>query len=68
MNRSELLRRRRCRALQFAILLGILLPLFQPSWITLGVGAAGIVVAVGLYLRECRGQEGENSMRRDTHA
>jgi hypothetical protein len=54
MNRGELLRRRRCRLLQFGIVLGIFLPIFQPSWITLGVALAGIAVLAFVYRRECR--------------
>jgi hypothetical protein len=40
--------------LQLAIAIGILLPIFQPSWITLGSALAGIAVLVFLYRRECR--------------
>jgi hypothetical protein len=54
MSGPELGRRRRCRVLQLAIAIGILLPIFQPSWITLGSALAGIAVLVFLYRRECR--------------
>ena len=54
MSAPELGRRRRCRVLQLAIAIGILLPIFQPSWITLGSALAGIAVLVFLYRRECR--------------
>jgi hypothetical protein len=54
MSGPELGRRRRCRVLQLAIAIGILLPIFQPSWITLASALAGIAVLVFLYRRECR--------------
>ncbi|MGH3093258.1 MAG: hypothetical protein ACRDOG_13155 [Gaiellaceae bacterium] len=54
MSGPELGRRRRCRVLQLAIAIGILLPIFQPSWITLGSALAGIAVLVFVYRRECR--------------
>jgi hypothetical protein len=54
VNDAERLRRRRCRAIPVAVLFGVLLPLFQRSWLSLGVAAAGIAVLVFIYVRECR--------------
>ena len=54
-SRAELLRRRRCRFLVFGIILGALLPIFERSWIALGVGLGGIAVLAFVYWRECRG-------------
>ena len=56
-------RRRRCRVLQLAIALGILLPIFQPSWITLGSALAGVAVLAFVYRRECRDEGEDNSAR-----
>jgi hypothetical protein len=67
MNRRELLRRRRCRALQLAAVLGVLLPLFQPSWINLGAAAGGLAVIGLLYRRECRRGRDTDPTRSDTH-
>jgi hypothetical protein len=66
-SRAELLRRRRCRLLIIGMLLGILLPVFQFSWITLAVGATGVVALVIVYRRECRGAFARNSTQEDTH-
>jgi uncharacterized membrane protein len=66
-SRAELLRRRRCRLLIFGMVLGILLPVFQPSWITLAVGATGVVALVIVYRRECRGAFARESTQEDTH-
>jgi hypothetical protein len=54
MNRGELLRLRRCRLLLLAGAFGILLPILQPSWITLAVAVVGIALVVFTYWRECR--------------
>lgn len=67
MNRRELLRRRRCRALQLAAVLGVLLPLLQPSWINLGAGAAGLALIAVVYRRECRSRDDTDRARSDTH-
>ncbi|MGH3032318.1 MAG: hypothetical protein ACRDNE_16450 [Gaiellaceae bacterium] len=61
MSGPELGRRRRCRALQLAIALGILLPIFQPSWITLGSAIAGVAVLAFVYRRECRNEAEDDS-------
>jgi hypothetical protein len=61
--RDELLRRRRCRLLQLGMVLGVFLPISQPSWITLGVALAGIGVLAFLYRRECRRRDGTNAAR-----
>ena len=50
---AELARRRRCRALQMAMLFGVLLPIFTRTWITLAVGVAGAVIAFVTYRRNC---------------
>jgi Flp pilus assembly protein TadB len=54
MNQRDLRRYRRCRATPVAILLGILLVVFQPSPVTGVVAGIGITVLVVLYWRECR--------------
>jgi hypothetical protein len=61
MTGAELGRRRRCRVLQLAIAIGILLPIFQPSWITLGSSLVGIAVLAFVYRRECRDESEEDS-------
>jgi hypothetical protein len=55
MNRGELVRQRRCRLLLLAMLFGVLLPVFQPSWITLGVAVAGELLLGLTWWRSCRG-------------
>jgi hypothetical protein len=62
-SRAELLRRRRCRMLQLGMVLGVFLPISQPSWITLGVALAGIGVLAFFYLRECRRRDDTNAAR-----
>jgi hypothetical protein len=54
MNRGELLRRRRCRLLLLAMILGALLPIFSPSWVTLGAAVAGEALLGLTWWRECR--------------
>jgi hypothetical protein len=54
MNRGELLRLRRCRLLLLAGAFGILLPILQPSWITLAVAVLGIGLVAFAYWRDCR--------------
>jgi hypothetical protein len=66
-SRAELLRRRRCRMLVFGMVLGVLLPLFQFSWITLAVGVTGVVALLIVYRRECRGAFARDSAHEDTH-
>jgi hypothetical protein len=66
-SRSVLLRQRRCRLLIVGMVLGILLPVFQFSWITLAVGAIGVVALVIVYRRECRGACAQDSTHEDTH-
>lgn len=66
-DREDLLRRRRCRLLAVGMVLGALLPIFQRSWITLAVGAAGILLLVVVYRRECRDAGARDSARDDTH-
>jgi uncharacterized membrane protein len=66
-SRAELLRRRRCRLLIFGLVLGVLLPIFQFSWITLAVGATGVVALLIVYRRECRGAFTQDSTHGDTH-
>ena len=61
MSRAEILRRRRCRMLAFAMVLGVLLPIFQPSWITLGAAVIGVTALAVLYRRECRHKDEESS-------
>jgi hypothetical protein len=66
-SRAELLRRRRCRLLVFGMVLGALLPVFQWSWITLGIGVAGIAILLFVYRRECRGGVARDPAQDDTH-
>jgi len=66
-SRAELLRRRRCRLLAFGMVLGALLPVFERSWVALGVGLAGIAVLLFVYRRECRDEVARESTRDDTH-
>jgi hypothetical protein len=54
MNRRELLRLRRCRLLLLAGAFGVLLPVLQPSWITLAVAVLGIALVAFAYWRDCR--------------
>jgi len=54
MNRGELLRLRRCRLLLLAGAFGILLPILQPSWITLVAAVVGIALVAFAYWRDCR--------------
>jgi hypothetical protein len=66
-SRAELLRRRRCRMLIFGMVLAILLPAFQFNWITLVLGAVGLVALLVVYRRECRGAFAQDSTHEDTH-
>lgn len=66
-SRAELLRRRRCRLLLFGMVLGVLLPIFQFSWVTLAIGLTGVVVLLIVYRRECRGAFTQEPAQEDTH-
>jgi hypothetical protein len=66
-SRAELLRRRRCRMLIFGMILSVLLPVFQFNWITLILGAVGLVALLIVYRRECRGAFAQDSTHEDTH-
>jgi Flp pilus assembly protein TadB len=61
MNKHDLRRHRRCRATPVAVLLGILLVVFQPGPVTGVVAGVGIAVLVVLYWRECRHRTGTKS-------
>jgi hypothetical protein len=63
MTDLDLLRHRRCRALQLAIVLGLFLPVFQPSWITVGSAVIGIAVLALVYRRHCRREGDADSAR-----
>jgi hypothetical protein len=65
-SRADLLRRRRCRLLVVGMVLGAFLPVYQRSWITLGIGLAGVALLVLVYRRECRGRLATNSAQNDT--
>ncbi len=65
--RAEVLRRRRCRFLVLAMILGVLLPIVERTWVALGVGVAGIAVLAFVYVRECRGGRRADPTRNDTH-
>ncbi len=49
------------------MVLGILLPIFQFSWVTLAIGATGVVALVIVYRRECRGVFAQDPTHEDTH-
>jgi hypothetical protein len=66
-SRAELLRRRRCRFLVVGMILGALLPVFDWSWIALGVGLGGIAILAFVYLRDCRGGRRGDRAQTDTH-
>jgi hypothetical protein len=67
-SRGELLRRRRCRLLVAGMVLAILLPVFERSWIALGIGLAGLALLLLVYRRECRDEVAHDSTQEDTHA
>ena len=54
MSDRETLRRRRCVALQLAVVFGVLLPVFTRTWVSLVAGAVGGAVAGVAYWRDCR--------------
>lgn len=66
-SRAELLRRRRCRLLIFGMVLGVLLPAYDRTWVALAIGLAGIALLLIVYRRECRRQVAHDSTRDDTH-
>ncbi|HEY7561190.1 MAG TPA: hypothetical protein VH650_03365 [Gaiellaceae bacterium] len=66
-SRAELLRRRRCRFLVVGMILGALLPVFERTWIALGVGLGGIAILVFVYLRDCRGKRRSDPAQTGTH-
>jgi hypothetical protein len=47
--------------------LGVLLPVFQWSWLTLAIGLAGIAGLLLVYRRECTGTSAQDSTPLDTH-
>jgi hypothetical protein len=49
------------------MVLGALLPVFERSWVALGVGLAGIALLLFVYRRECRDEVAGESTRDDTH-
>jgi hypothetical protein len=67
MSRPDRARGRRCRALLLAMALGVFLPIFDPSWITLGGAVAGIAVLAFVYARECRDGDARESANDATH-
>lgn len=57
MNRAEMARRQRCRALEVAAVLGILLAgfsLVSRTWVGVAVGLGGTALALVTYWRNCR--------------
>ena len=54
MNDVDIARRQRCRALQLAVVFGVLLPLFTRSWASLAAAVVGVAVALVVYWRRCR--------------
>ena len=64
MNRAELVRRQRCRALLVAAALGIFLAVFSAigrDWIPAGVGLAGTAIALAVHRRRCGDVDDERS-------
>jgi hypothetical protein len=55
MTRAELVRQRRCRLLLLAMAFGVLLPILEPSWITLGAAVVGEALLGFTWWRACRG-------------
>jgi hypothetical protein len=67
MTSFERLRRRRCIGLRVAVFFAVLLAAYNwHVWSIVGVAAAGGLVALGAYWRDCRGSR-SNSARTDTH-
>jgi hypothetical protein len=56
MSRDELVRLRRCRLLQLAMVFGVLIPVFSPGWITIGAAVVGEAVLGLTWWRTCRGE------------
>jgi hypothetical protein len=66
-SRTDLLRRRRCRLLVVGMVLGVLLPIFAWSWVTLAIGLGGIALLLLAYRRDCAGRPVRESAQDDTH-
>jgi hypothetical protein len=67
-SRAELMRRRRCRLLVVGMVLGALLPIFQWSWVTLGIAVGGIALLLLVYRRECASTSAQDPTQDDTHS
>lgn len=65
---AERLRRRRCLALQVAVILGIFLVASQRHWVTITVVAVSFVLIAVVYMRNCRSGRGAQTSQGDTHA
>ncbi len=64
MNRAEIARRQRCRALELAAVLGVLLAVFAAvsrTWPTVAIGLAGAGLLLLVRRRTCRGLDSEPS-------
>jgi hypothetical protein len=67
MMTPERLRRRRCLGLRIAVLFAVILGVYyRGDWAIVGVVAAGALLAIATYWRNCRAS-GAAPARRDTH-
>jgi hypothetical protein len=68
MNPAERVRRNRCAGLRVAALFAIVLAaLSWANWPVMGVALGGGLVALVVYLRECRSSSAQKSAQTDTH-
>ena len=63
---GEAQRRRRCVALQLAIVFGVLLPIAYWSRATFFIALDGVALAAFTYWRNCRGKGAADTSRRGT--
>ena len=67
MSTPDRLRRNRCMGLRIAVLFAIVFAAFSwRSWAVMGVAVAGGLVALVVYLRDCR-SAGPKSAQTETH-
>jgi hypothetical protein len=67
MTSAERLHRRRCIGLRIAVLFAVFLAVSsRHDWAIIGVAAAGALLAIGAYWRDCR-RPGPKSSQSDTH-
>jgi hypothetical protein len=66
---AELARRQRCRALELAGVLGVVLALFgayERNWISVVAGLVGALVVLAVYRRTCRDAGRESDVGRES--